>query len=288
MQNMTLGNLSFICGPAPASAFGCTLQTPVQGLDAADYRIVNYPIPGQDNARVSSAFYDARTITLPGMVSGQNPAQYEANRILLSQACSLNRDANGYPTPTKLSFTTLGGSSYFINVIAKKPVFDMTYPTWSKFVINLMAPDPRIYATTQQNSGAVTTTLGGGFVVPVVVPIVSNTSTGGIAFVNNSGTTDSHPILTLTGPLTNPYIVNTTTGYAFQLDFTIPGGSYVTIDMYEQSVMLNGTSPMLSYIDPISSWWTIVPGNNTFSLSTASSTDTGNVLLFFYSAFEGI
>ena len=288
MQNMTLGNLSFICGPTPSQAYGVMLGLPVQGLDAPDYRIVNYPIPGQDNARVSAAYYDARTITLQGVINGATPTAHLANRSLLSQACAINRDAFGYPSLTKLSFQTLDGSSYFIYVQPHKPVFDMTYPFWSKYQLTLLAPDPRLYGVNQATSGSVGTLVGGGFILPVILPIVSSAASGGSGTITNSGTTDTHPIITFTGPLTSPYLHNLTTGYAFQLDYTIPGGSSVVVDMYNKTVVLNGSTNLISVVDNISTWFTIIPGTNSFTLTTSSSSDTGNVSISAYSAYEGI
>lgn len=287
MENMTLGTLPFICGPGPVQPFGITLDPQIEGLDATDYRIVEYPMPGQDGAVVSQAFYDARTITLSGIISGQTPTQYMQNRLLLSQATGINRDNSGYPVLTQLSFQTLDGNQFFIMVQPKKPTFDFGNTTWTKFQLPLLAPDPRIYGVSQQNSGQITVLVGGGFIVPVVVPVVSSGSSGGSALVTNSGTTDSHPILTLVGPLTNPYVQNQTTGLAFQLDTTIPAGSSVIVDMYHKTVTLNGSS-LISNVDPLSSWWTIVPGTNNIVLSTSSSGDGGYVEIQFYSAFAGL
>ncbi|HVB24131.1 MAG TPA: hypothetical protein VNG51_19490 [Ktedonobacteraceae bacterium] len=289
MQNMSLGSLSFITGPTPSQQYGCTVDPNVQGLDAPDYRMVQYPTPGQDYARVSQAFYDARTITLQGYIIGQNPTDYIARRQALSTATAINRNSYNYPTLTRLQFTTLDGNSYFTNVQPKKPVFAHTYNTWTKYQLTLVAPDGRLYGTSQQNSGQITTLIGGGFVVPTVVPVVSSGSSGGSVTVTNSGTAESHPILTFVGPLTNPYIVNQTTGYAFQLNYTILGGDSIVVDMYEQSVVYNNSSNFISYRnDPISSWWTIVPGSNTIALSTSNSSDGGYVEIQFYSAWVGL
>lgn len=288
MQDMTLGTLPFICGPTPSSQYGVTLSPNVQGLDAPDYRVVSYPIPGQDNARVSAAYYDARTITLEGYIIGQNPTDYQQRRIALSQACLINRDQYGYPSLTKLTFTTLDGSSYFLYVQPKKPVFAHTYLTWTKYQLTLLAPDPRIYGASQATTGNISTLVGGGFILPVILPITSTPASGGSGAVTNSGTVESHPIITFTGPLTNPYLHNLTTGYAFQLDYTISGGSYVTVDMYNKTVTLNGSSSLISVVDAISTWWTVVPGTNSFTLTTSSSSDTGNVQVSAYSAWEGV
>jgi len=289
MENMTLGTLAFICGPAPTSGYGVTLSPNVQGLDAPDYRIVQYPIPGQDYARVSANFYDARTITLEGMIQGQNPTDYRQRRQALSTACLLQRDSNGYPVTTKLQFTTMDGNSYFVNVIPKRPVFADTYLTWTKYQVSLVAPDGRIYGTSQQTIGSITTLIGGGFVVPCVVPVIGSGSSGGSATITNSGNVESHPIITFTGPLTSPYVQNQTSSYAFQLDYTIPGGSSVVVDMYNKTVVLNGSQNLISAMDATNNfWWTILPGQNTIQLSTSNSGDGGYVSVSVYPAYAGV
>lgn len=289
MQQMSLGNLSFIVGPTPNGAYGVTVDPNVQGLDAPDYRLVQYPIPGQDYARVASNFYDARTITLTGLITGQTPAAYQQNRAALSSATLLQRDSNGYPVTTKLLFTTMDGNQYFCNVIPKKPIFAHTMLTHTKYQLSLVAPDARIYGVGQQSSGNITTLVGGGFIVPTVVPVVGSGSSGGSAAVTNSGNVESHPIITFVGPLTNPYIQNQATGYAFQIDYTITGGNSVVVDMYNKTVVLDGSQNLISTLDATNNyWWTIQPGQNTIQLSTSNSSDGGYVQVSFYSAYNGV
>ena len=288
MQSMTLGSLSFLCGPTPSQRYGIELSLPVQGLDAPDYRIVSYPIPGQDNARVSSAFYDARTITLTGRITGETPTAYLANRQLLAQACAINRDQFGYPSLTKLQFTMLDGNSYFLTVQSKKPVFDLTYLTWTKYQLTLLAPDPRIYGTTELTSGQITPLVSRGILVPTIVPVLGSGTTGGTATIFNPGNVDSHPIITFTGPLTNPYIQNATTGYSWQLDYTLLSGDSVVVDMYNKTVVFDGNADFISHMDANSSWWTVVPGINSFTMSTGSTADTGSVTVTCNPAYVGL
>lgn len=288
MESMTLGSLSFICGPSSSSAFGITLNPQIQGLDAAEYRIVNYPIPGQDGGRVSQAYYDSRPITLQGIISGQSASEYLFYRSQLSQACAINRDSYGYPSLTKLAFTTLDGTSYFTYVQPQKPVFDFGAPTWSPYIVSLLAPDYRIYGATQITTGHISRQVSGGIIVPTIVPVLGGGTSGGSAYISNGGTTETHPIITFTGPLTNPYVLNQTTGYAFQLDYTLLGGDQIVVDMYEHSVVFNGSSDFIAYVDSLSSWWTLAPGGNNIVMSTSSSADTGYVEVTGYPAYAGV
>lgn len=285
MQNFNIGSLQLL-GPLATTSY--ILQQPVEGFDSPDYRITNYDSPGQDYGVVSQAFYSSRTITLTGVIMGQSVSQYEANRKALSAAVAINRDNNSYPILTPITFTTNAGFSYFLNVQFKKPVFAMKDVTFTNFQLSAIAPDARIYGSQQVNSGGITIAKGGGFILPVTLPINFANSSGGGSVLTNNGTAASHPTVTFTGPLTNPYIYNVTTGYAFQLDYTIPGGSYVVVDMYNKTALFNGNQNFITYVDPVSSWFTVVPGSNSFTLSTGSAADTGNVDITFYSAYSGI
>lgn len=286
MQNFTLGNLSFICGPSPTQQYGCTIDPNILGLDAPDYRIVQYPNPGQNYGRIPQAFYDVRTITITGHIQGQNATDYLAKRQAFSQACLINHDSNGYPTLTKLQLTALDGNSYFTNIQPQKPSAPYTMPDWGKYQLSMVAPDGRLYGVTQLTSGVITAPLlGRGILVPTIVPVLGSGTTGGSATIFNPGTVESHPIITLTGPLTNPYVQNATTGYSFQIDTTIPGGSSVVVDMYEQSVVYNNSTNFISHKDNYSTWWTVVPGINAFTISTSSTSDTGSAVITAYPAY---
>lgn len=288
MQEMTLGTLSFICGPNPTQGFGVTLDPAIQGLDASEYRIVSYATPGQDGGVVSQAHHDTRLITFSGIVSGTSPSNYLATRKLLIEANAISRDSFGFPVLTQLSFMTLDGNSYFIMVQPQQPKIPFGNPTWSKYSASMLAPDYRIYGTTQRTTGQITRLVSGGIIVPCIVPVLGGGTSGGSGIITNSGDTDSPPILTFVGPLTNPYVVNQTTGYAFQLDLTIPGGSNVVVDMYRMQVIFNGSSSYIQYKDDISNWWTVVPGQNNIVLGTGSSADTGYVQVVAYDAWAGI
>lgn len=285
MENFSIGSLPLL-GPGVS---GYILQKPVEGFDAPDYRTTYYDSPGQDYGVVSQAYYSSRTITLTGIVKGDTVSQYETNRNALAAACGINRDSNGYPVLTPITFTTLAGDEYFINVQFKKPTFPMNDITFTNFQLIALAPDARIYGAQKVDSGAITVAQGGGFTLPVTLPIVFANSSGGGAALTNNGNTASHPIVTFTGPLTNPYIRNVTTGLAFQLDYTIPGGSYVVVDMYNKTVLFNGNQNFINNIDPVNQdWFVIEPGPNNFILSTGNNADTGGVDVSFYPAYSGI
>lgn len=265
------------------------LQPGIEGLDAPEYRTGQYDKPGEDGSIISSQFYSGRVVTLPGIVKGNGAAAYEANRKLLSSALTIKRDSNGRPIPKRCQFETLSGVTYFFDAyVARKPMFSQVNVSFSKFLINLVVPKASIFATGIVTSGAITRPSGGGFILPVILPITSSSSTGGSATLTNNGDNVSLPTLTLTGPLTNPYIRNATINKSMQLTYTIGTGDYITIDMEEKTILLNGSSSVLSAKTDDSEWWGIDPGVNNIIFSSGSNSDTGNLQVSFYEAYAGI
>jgi hypothetical protein len=272
-----------------SAALGYWLQIPIQGLDMPNLRNSGYDKPGEDGSVVSNQLYSGHSVTLTGVIKGDTSTQYETNRLALASALAISRDSNGFVQPKRCTFTTLAGSQYFFDAyLADKPIYDSSQINWTHFMIPLVIPKALIFSTTQVSSGSITRASGGGFILPVILPITSSAATGGSATVANSGNAYTPPVLTLTGPLTNPFIRNATTDQSMQLNYTIDAASYVTIDMAEKTILLNGDSSILSTKTDDSNWWTMAPGNNSIIFSTGSASDTGNLQIPFYPGFLGV
>lgn len=285
MRSFAIGSLSLLANNVSAPNF--ILQIPISGLDAPSYRTNYFSKPGEDGGKVSSLFYDQRPVSLTGAVYANDPAAFETARQALQTACAINKNAAGDPIPTLITYTTLAGNSYFFYAYIDKPIMDYTQPNMCNFLITMTVADPFIYGATQVQSGAILTPSGGGFILPVILPIVSTPTSGGTATLTNGGNARSFPTITLTGPLTNPFIYNQAIGKSMQLNTTIPGGSTVVIDMANKTIMLNGNTPLLSTKDSLSEWWAMVPGPNPITFNTSSTSDTGNLMINFYPAWLG-
>ena len=263
------------------------LQTPISGLDSPEDRVTVYDKPGEDGAVVSSSFYSSRPVSLQGVIKGANATAFENNRKAFIAACSQQKDSNGYPTPIKFTFTTLAGNTYFFEGYCRKPVMDYDQINFCRYHIEIICADPYIYGNST-NTTTINRAIGGGAIVPFVVPVTLAPGSGGTGTVVNNGNGISYPVLTLTGPLTNPYIANTTVGKVMQLTYTIPSGSFVTIDMQAKTILLNNTSSILSTKTSDSEWWGLIAGSNNLQLSTSSTADTGNLQISSNDAYLGV
>lgn len=81
---------------------------------------------------------------------------------------------------------------------------------------------------------------GGGFVFPLVFPVVTLAPTRQQSHLVVGGDAPSYPIVRFNGPVTNPTLFGN--GWTLSLDYTIPAGQYVEIDTrpWRCTVLLNG------------------------------------------------
>jgi|SRR5579885_3669638 len=281
LDSLTLNGLQLLGGT------GYTVQQPLDGLDAPQARITTVDRAGEDGARITAALYGSRIITIQGSIRATTAADFETYRKALIASCALQRDANGYPIPLTLEFTTNAGASYFCNVIPQQPQVSITYPTLANYMLTLVVADHRVYLNGQQTSGQVSTPQGGGFLYPAIYPVTLGGSSGGNVTLANSGNIETPPTLTLHGTLTNPYILNETTGEWMQLTATLGASDVVVIDMNEKTITLNGTSLLSAKVSG-SSWWDLNPGDNLISLSSGSTSDNGWLEVTWYNAVLGV
>ncbi len=266
-----------------------TLFAPIDGLDFPSMRVSSYNRPGEDGGIVSNVFYGMRSVSITGMVMGSNCEQYEDNRQLLVEACSTNKDEFGYPTLTRfVAINTAGESFYFDGQVTNVSVLRGGLIKASEFQISVIVPDHTIYSSTSSSSGSIVRQSGTGFEWPFDWPILWGTTSGGTATLNNTGNVEVYPVITITGSATSPYILNSTTDKFIQLNYTFDVSDVLVIDMGAKTVLLNGTTNLISAKTSASDWWSLVPGNNVINYTTSTSSDTGTVEVTWHNGFVGI
>lgn len=118
-----------------------------------------------------------------------------------------------------------------------------------EFSLALVAADPRIYGDTE------TTTDSG----PLSGGTVSVT-------VTNAGSAGTPPRVRVYGQITNPAV--TVGGRTVGLTYTVAAGTYVEIDMRQETVKLGDGSDLSRYLNVTASdFWELAPGSNTVTLT---------------------
>lgn len=263
------------------------LETPIEGMDFPETRISMYNKPGENGAVVSAEFYGSRGITLHGFIKGANATIHEADRIAFQNAVSQQKDTNGYPVTTRVTFTTLAGNVYYVDGFFKRPIMNYADINFTRYSIDIVAPNHAIFKLAPSTL-TINRAIGGGAIVPFIVPVTLAPSSGGAGTLVNNGSTITFPIIKFIGPLTNPYLANDTVGKFMQLSYSLLAGSTITIDMQNKTIMLNGSTSLLSTKVVGSDWWGLTNGSNNITFSTSSTADTGQVSFTYNDAYLGI
>ena len=269
----------------------------VKGLESPMLRLPRYNLPAQSGAAISNALYGERAISIKGMVITPDgtPASlsqlvYLTNRSTLINALSYQRDISGNLIPQTMTVTLANGITVTCQVFQDKPLqlaFSQGQPDFEDFQITLVAPDPNLYSATV-TSANVGLAVGGGTAVPTHMPISLASSSGGQITVNNNGANTAYPIITLTGPLTNPFIANLTTNQFMQLNMTIGGtASPVVINMTPGvQTILQGTSDVSANKTLNSTFWGLLAGSNSIGFSASAGSGTANAS--FFPSYSGV
>lgn len=117
--------------------------------------------------------------------------------------------------------------------------------TGFRWMVPLIAPDPLKYAVQQQTSSAGVAGLSvGGRTYPRTYPMVYTTTTGvgNAAVVTNTGTAETPPVVTLTGPLGAGVwrVSNETTLRDLAINVGLAAGDTMVIDFRREVATVNG------------------------------------------------
>lgn len=148
----------------------------------------------------------------------------------------------------------------------------------AKPVVELTANDPLLYSSTLHSVSTGLPSPTTGLTFPVTFPATFGSSSGGSMSATNLGNYATAPVITITGPVTNPVVTFVASGAFMKLNLTLGPTDTLVIDMGARTVTLNGTASRYNTIVTGSSWWTIPPG--TWSIGVASSDSTAVAATF--------
>lgn len=184
---------------------------------------------GYDGGWTSAQNYDARLISIRGVIANPDVAQVEAKRRAIASLLGQGRKEQ-----LTLRFTTEAGNSYviYVRTISCEMALQRVLTT-QEFLIQLRADDPLIYD--DGASGGTEAILQvqkalGGFEINFELPL----AIGGGAedTIVENGAETAYPLINLYGPLHSPTVVNRTTNQQMQiladLQYTISWSGYTT------------------------------------------------------------
>jgi hypothetical protein len=262
------------------------VKTPIEGLEFPEVRLSRYDRVGEYGAIVPNSLYGGRQITLSGYALASTVTAYEAARRALEGALGIQKDSNNKVQHATLKFTTMDDLALQCEVQVRSFQMRVNNIIGGEWFLDLVSPDYQLYSQ-NLSSATLSRTVGGGAVLPWILPIIFSASTGGTVTANNAGTAETFPTVTITGPMTNPVISNLTLNRYIQLNLTINTGEQVVIDMKNKTITKGGQSVIQNKVAGSKFWW-LNPGDNSLQLQSSSGGDEGTVQVSFRNAYLGV
>lgn len=234
--------INFNSGVADANS-ALWYMTDLEGWDSPSMRQDVQSATSRHGSVMAESMVDARALTISGICKAPSETQFWAsyNNLL---ALTSNPQ-------TEFTFkVTEGATTKQVKVLRAGGVRLKFIGVGAfEFDIPLIAPDPFKYADTE-----------------TVLNLAAGTHT-----INNAGTFETYPTITLTASSSDYYFQNSTIGTGARLGnyASYLNGSGTEHNFYKRTVV-NGTRDRYLTLDPTSVWWALLPGNNTVVISGVS------------------
>ncbi len=257
----------------------------VNGLDSLpDVRTQDSIRGYADGLFTGRDFASGRTIDLELQVMGNNSntARYYVNEL------RTNLIMQQYGTGV-LEFKLPDRNLQYVNarVRARDIVIDPNY-VYGRIIakVRLTCPDPRIYDSTTQSAVITTPATSSGRVYNRIYNMLYvGTGGGSTTACTNSGSYTTYPIFTITGPCTNPIIVNSTTGQKLAFNIAMASSSEtLVVNPDLRTVVLNG-SPARNLLTGDSSWFGMPAGTTNIGFIAAASGTGASLTVQWHNAY---
>ena len=261
-------------------------ESPVQGLlDTATVRMSKADLVEADGASYGPSFLSGRQGTVQGALLPSSLdlvalANAEAKLKRATRALRVDGIFRYTPpndsSPRQLRFRRQDGP----RVTGRRP---------KTFQITLESPDPYALSSSEQSvvitPGAAAGELG--VADPETDPETSALNVTAQQSVFNAGDAPTWPRFRVTGPITNPVLLNNTTGQQIVLNYALAAGEYLDVYPQRGKVLAGGTADRYSaYQFSTSAWWQLGAGMNDVRLLAATYSAGASLLVAWRNAWE--
>lgn len=251
----------------------------LEGLDTPNIRTGDAARPRDTGDFIGLDTIDGREITLTAQIGPEGG--FTANWQALANATVPGGTTE---TPFYVALPLFGTLVSMARCRKRNMPIDIQFAlgNLADVTLQLNATDPRLYSTPTLNPSCGLPTHSGLMAFPISFPLsFGGASPSGVITAVNNGNVQMCPILTVTGPCTNPSIQNASIAGSPQLTFdvTMASGDQLVIDtdLHTATYYTSGSTIGASRLYTLaggSTWWTIQPGSNTIQFNSA---DTGTV-----------
>jgi hypothetical protein len=258
-------------GAVDADGTAWYLQT-LEGWDSPEVRAEFTEREADHGAWASPVYLGSRPVTLAGTIVAPSRDLLESAMERLRAAAALTDTVlTVWETVSKQATVRRSG----------KLLTQYVTDTKATFSVMVTAADPRRYSTTQQSGTTGLPATTGGLAFPSAFPLTfSATVVSGQINAVNSGSADSRPVLTITGPVVAPVIAalypdGTVRQLIYSLDLVT--GDVLTIDVDARTVLL-GTVSRRRFMT-VAGGWPTIPASSAVNYQFQSGTYNATAML---------
>lgn len=204
----------------------------------------------------ATAFYGSRSYALEGYVTTETHEDLHEAAPRFFEAVGL--------TPFALRVIEPGFDRFGTFRRDGEVLWEEINLTTARFSVPLWAGDPRAYSWAAKSVSAAFPSSVGGLTWPATWPATwtAEIAAGEMA-MSNGGTATAWPVYRIDGPVSNPLILNTTTGEAMRLDIELAAGQWVTVDTSTHQVLADGDPSATRRNAFWGDWFGLPPGAST-------------------------
>jgi hypothetical protein len=155
--------------------------------------------------------------------------------------------------------------------------------------LTLSGPDPYTLGSTEQHVQILAGAAAGevGMTDPLHDPMSSALNTTGQQSVFNAGDAPTWPRFTITGPITNPTILNNSTGEQIVLSYTLNAGEWLDVFPERGVILAQSTADRYSALNfTASTWFQLGSGTTDLRLLASSFSAPASLDAWWRPAFE--
>lgn len=254
------------------------IVTKMDGLGSVQNEIQRQRAPGQDGSTITGSVLTERELIITGVILSTDQQKYRRELLHVFNP--------------KLS----GSIKYEKGTVTKEiqctveiaPEFPSDYRSrYQTFIITLLCPTP-FWLDTAEISQEIVSWIG-GMTFPLSLP--TQFSMAGETRINvmNLGDVETPIRIEITGPATNPKLINALTGEYIRVKQSLLTGDKMTIttDFGRKRVEINGQNAF-NYIDLTSTFFNLNPGDNILELTTEDINDDARVEISYRNRYLGV
>lgn len=263
--------------------------TRVSGLSSAPFRITERDREGADGGFIDVEFEKARLVVIEGTLYSPSSQvepfldNLKANFAPSNDVYPLYLQAPGIGERVLFCksygvqydwdmLLRLGSTNLQIQLIAEDPAFYDSEPTSS--TTSLAQPFGGRGYNKGYNYGYAGTYIITDFYDDVYSDMygVPATPSDGSVHITNGGNRPTGAVITIYGPILTPVVAHDNSGRQLGFDIELLTNQYLTIDLRNRTVLLNGTSNRRSKLIGTSKWFLLPPGENSLRLLGTDTT----------------